>query len=49
MDRILDLQKLATTAQSDTVVAGSSSSWVGCACSTSSVSGCSAQEIFVAV
>lgn len=49
MRRVLDLQKLALTLASDGAAAGSSSSWIGCDCSTNSNSACTPPDEFVAV
>jgi len=40
MDRILDLQKIDTAVGTDTGAAASTSSWIGCDCSTHSNTGC---------
>lgn len=48
MTRILDLQKLEAVVKAE-AEAASTSSYVGCACSTNSASGCVPDTQFIAV
>jgi hypothetical protein len=51
MNRILDLQKLNNSIDDsmDTAAAGSTSSYVGCSCSTASNTGCSSETDIIAL
>lgn len=50
MTRILDLQKLNTSFDAEVnAAAGSTSSWVGCSCSTSSNTGCGTKDDIILV
>jgi hypothetical protein len=49
MSRILDLQKLESTTPVDEAAAASTSSWIGCSCSTHSNSGCTPVTVTVAI
>lgn len=48
MNRILDLQKLGTSIDDsmESAAGGSTSSYVGCSCSTASNTGCGREEEF---